>query len=137
MAKQKKRVSVHKKASSQRTKARTRIRSSKTAAKRASRGRPKKVAKRVGVPPKAKKQAGKVRALREASKKAVPRPTEPSTQPAEVRDETVIVDMIEEPLPGVVVVTEFETVRTRRVTPASLAEATEDFGIAEGQEEEE
>jgi hypothetical protein len=44
--------------------------------------------------------------------KVSPRRTEPSRQAAEATEETVIVDIIEEPVPGVVVVTEFEWVQT-------------------------
>jgi hypothetical protein len=53
----------------------------------------------------AKKQT-KARAKRAALKKAVPRPTEPSQLSGEALDETVIVDPIEEPGPGVVAITE-------------------------------
>ncbi len=137
MAKRKKRASAHKEAPSQRTKARTRGGSARRAgAKRVTKARAKTGAKRVALT-KTKKRASKARAIRAAAKKTVPRPTEPSTEPAEARDETVIVDMIEEPFPGVVVVTEFETVRTtRRERPASHPEAEEGFGVAERQGEE-
>ena len=101
MAKRKQRVLARKKTASKSGKARTKAKSG-----------PKKAAKRIAVKTKAKKQATKARAKRAASKKAVP-----PRQPAQAFDETVIFDIIEEPAPGVVVVTEFETVRTSR--PAS------------------
>jgi len=63
---------------------------------------------------KAKQQATKARAKSTAAKEATPRPTEPPRQPVEASDETIIFDIIEEPIPGVVVVTEFETVRTSK-----------------------
>jgi hypothetical protein len=47
-----------------------------------------------------------------APKKVGPRPTEPSTKAAEATEETIIVELVEEAIPGVVVVTEFESVRT-------------------------
>ena len=105
MAKQKKRALARKKTASKRGKVRTRGKSA-----------PRMTAKRDAVKTKAKKQATKARAKRAAPKKAAPR-TEPPRQPAQAFDETVIFDIIEEPVPGVVVVTEFETVRTSR--PAS------------------
>ena len=72
---------------------------------------------------KAKQRATKARAKHAAPKEAAPRPTEPPRQSAEAPDETVIFDIIEEPVPGVVVVTEFETVRTSRpATSSSQAE---------------
>src|SRR5664279_2113118 len=101
MAKRKQRVVARKKTASKSGKARTKAKSG-----------PKKAAKRIAVKTKAKKQATKARAKRAASKKAAPQ-----RQPAQAFDETVIFDIIEEPVPGVVVVTEFETVRTSR--PAS------------------
>ena len=103
MAKRKQRASARKKAASKRGKVRTK-------AKSASR----KAAKRVAVKTKAKKQATKARAKRAAPETAAPLPTEPSRQAAGASDDTVIVDIIEEPVPGVVVVTEFESVRTGR-----------------------
>ena len=123
-------------------KQRTLARKKKTAPKRGkartkSKSAPKKAAKRVAVKTKAKKQATKARAKRAASKKTAPRPTEPPRQPAEAPDETVIFDIVEEPVPGVVVVTEFETVRTSRPeTPTRQPEGGEGTGLAARKDEE-
>lgn len=109
MGKRKQRASARKKAASKRGKVRTKAKSA-----------PRKAAKRVAVKTKAKKLATKARAKRAAPEKAAPLPTEPSGQAAGAPDETVIIDIIEEPAPGVVVVTEFESVRTSRPeTPTS------------------
>lgn len=109
MAKRMQRALARKKTASKRGKVRTKAKSA-----------PRKAAKRVAVKTKPKKQATKARAKRAAPEKAAPRPTEPPRQAAEAPDETVIVDIIEEPVPGVVVVTEFESVRTNRPeTPTS------------------
>jgi hypothetical protein len=67
---------------------------------------------RVAAKTKAKKPGIKPRARQAALKKVGPRPSEPSTKAAEATEETVIVDIVEEAAPGVVVVTEFESVRT-------------------------
>jgi hypothetical protein len=123
-------------------KQRTLARKKKTAPKRGkartkSKSAPKKAAKRVAVKTKAKKQATKARAKRAASKKTAPRPTEPPRQPAEAPDETVIFDIVEEPVPGVVVVTEFETVRTSRpATPNRQPKGGEGSGLAAREDEE-
>ena len=131
MAKRKKRAVAPKTTASKRRKARTGAKSARTAAKRATaKTRAKKTAKRASVTPKAKKapkrpavkarakkQATKPRTKRATAKRAVQRPTEPSRRLPEAGDETVtvdIVDIVEEPVPGVVVVTEFESVRTTR-----------------------
>jgi hypothetical protein len=71
----------------------------------------KKTARRVAAKTKAKKPGIKPRA-RQAFKKVGPRPTEPSTKADEGTEETIIVDIVEQAVPGVVVVTEFESVRT-------------------------
>jgi hypothetical protein len=68
------------------------------------------VAVRGAVKPMAKKQRPSKIAARKAPRKA-PR------QVVEVPVEDTIIDMIEEPVPGVVVVTEYETIRT--ATPIS------------------
>jgi hypothetical protein len=83
---------------------------------------------------KTKRQAIKARVMRAAAKKAVPQPTEPLRQLTEPRDESVVVDLIEEPVPGVLVVTEFESVRFE--TPIPDLGAGESSGPAERQEEE-
>jgi hypothetical protein len=107
MAKRKQRVLARKKTASKSGKARTKAKSA-----------PKKAAKRITVKTKAKKRVTKAHVRPAAPKRAAPRAAEPPRQPALAPDETVIFDIIEEPVPGVVVVTEFETVRTSRpVTP--------------------
>jgi hypothetical protein len=121
MAKRKRRASARKKMAAKRGKARARIKSTR-----------RKVAKRAGRKTKAKKQATKPRAKRAAPKKVTPQSVEPPRRPAGATEETVIIDIIEEPAPGVVVVTEFESVQT--TTP--LPEGGEGFGPAEGKEEE-
>ena len=72
----------------------------------------KETARRVASKTKAKKLGIKPRARQAALKTVGPRPTDPSTKAAEATEETVIVDIVEEAVPGVVVVTEFESVRT-------------------------
>ena len=82
----------------------------------------KKTARRVAAKTKAKKLGTKPRARRAASKKVGPRPAEPSTKAAEATEKTVIVGVgettektivrVEEVVPGVVVVTGVEKVRT-------------------------
>lgn len=129
MAKRKKHTSAHKKGD-------TRGRSTRTAARPATKPRAKKVASRVAATAKTKNRASKARAMRAAARKSVPRSTKPSMPLAEPRGEAVIVDMIEEPLPGVVVVTEFEAVRTKPDAPVSKPGPTEGFDIAEDEEEE-
>ena len=121
MAKRKRRALGRKKTAAKRGKARARVKSTR-----------RKVAKRAGGKTKAKKQTIRPRAKRTAPKKTGPRPTEPPRQPAGATEETVIVDIIEEPAPGVVVVTEFASVQT--TTP--LPEGGEGSGLAEGKEEE-
>ena len=155
MAKRKQRALAPKKTALKRGQARTKVKSDprkaakrasaktragKTAKRAGSKAKAKKAAKRVAVKTKAKKQAIKARAKRAAPKKAAPRPTEPPRQPAEAPDETVvvdIVDIIEEPVPGVVIVTEFESVRTSRPeTSTPQSEGEEDFDLAEKEEDE-
>jgi hypothetical protein len=121
MAKRKRRAVAQKKAAAKRGKARARVKSTR-----------RKVAKRAGGKTKAKKRTIRPRAKRTAPKKTGPRPTEPPRQPAGATEEAVIVDIIEEPAPGVVVVTEFASVQT--TTP--LPKGGEGSGPAEGKEEE-
>jgi methionyl-tRNA synthetase len=78
----------------------------------------KKTARRVASKTKAKKLGIKPRA-RQASKKVGPRPTKSSRRAAAATEETVIVDIVEEPVPGVMVVTEFESVRTSELEAPS------------------
>ena len=75
--------------------------------------------------------------MRTAPKKATPPPSEAPTQLPEATDETVIVDIIDEPVPGVVVVTEFESIRiSRPETDTPQSEVEERSGLAERNEEE-
>ncbi len=89
---------------------RTTARKVKARRKLAKRG---KIAKRQAAkrPVKAKprRQTTKARPKRSVAKKAPITPTKPST----LQTETTIVDVIEEPVPGVVVVTECEETQTR------------------------
>jgi hypothetical protein len=106
MAKRKRRVVARKKTASKSRKVRTKAKSA-----------PKKAAKHTTVKTKAKKRVTKAHVKPAAPKRAATRAVEPPRQPPLAPDETVIFDIIEEPVPGVLVVTEFETVRTSR--PAS------------------
>ena len=115
MAKRKKQALARKATVSKRGKARTKKVSStprKAGKHTGAKARTKKAAHRVAAKTKAKKPGLKPRARRAAPKKVGPPATEPSGQAAEATEETVIVDIIEESVPGVVVVTEFESVRT-------------------------
>jgi hypothetical protein len=107
MAKVKKRVATRKK-SSKRGKASARP-ARKKAAKRT---KPKQAKSKVSGA--AKPMAKKQRPSKVAARKA---PTKPPRQVVEVPVEDTIIDVIEEPVPGVVVVTEYETIRT--ATPIS------------------
>ena len=119
MAKAKKRVATRKK-SSKRGKAsakparkkaakRTTPKKAKSRVRRAGRGAPKPTAK--------KKQPSKI-----VARKA-PR------QVAKVQVETTIIDVIEEPIPGVVIVTEYESVRTAPpLSPGRLPKRGEGTG---------
>jgi hypothetical protein len=116
MAKRKQRELAQKKTTSKRGKTRTKVNSAPKKSTKRTRAKTsaKKVAHRhaVKTKTKTKKQAIKPRARPVGPKKAAPQPTELSREPAEATDEAVIVDIIEEPVPGVVVITEFESVRT-------------------------
>ena len=107
MAKAKKRVATRKK-SSTRGKASARP-ARKKAAKRT---KPKQAKSKVSGA--AKPMAKKQRPSKVGARKA---PTKPPRQVVEVQVEDTIIDVIEEPVPGVVVVTEYETIRT--ATPIS------------------
>jgi hypothetical protein len=106
MAKRKQRAVARKKTAAKRGTARARVKSTR-----------RKVAKRASRKTKAKKQTTKPRAKRGVPKKVTPQSVEPPRQLAGATEETVIVDIIEEPAPGVVVVTEFESVRTTAPRP--------------------
>ena len=102
MAKAKKRVAARKK-SSNRKKASAKP-ARRNSAKRATSKKAKSKVRRAGMST-TKPAAKKKRPPKTAARKA-PR------QVAEVPVETTIIDVIEEPVPGVVVVTEYESVRT-------------------------
>jgi hypothetical protein len=114
MGKRKQRALAQKRTATKRGKAHTKVNSAprKSAKRTRAKASPKKAVKRVAVKTKAKKQAIKPRAGRAGHKKAAPQPTELAGQPAEATDESVIVDIIEEPVPGAMVDAEFESVRT-------------------------
>jgi hypothetical protein len=99
MAQRKKRAAVTGKAST-RGKARTR-----------SKPAPRIAAKRVAGAASSKKRTTKAKSKRAVAKKAAL--TRAAKQPDKSLAETVIVDVIEQPAPGVTVVTEFEEVRVR------------------------
>ena len=119
MAKQKRRASARKKTAAKRGKTCAQVKSTR-----------KKVAKRADRKTRAKKQTAKPRAKRATPKKATPQSVEPPRQPAGDTEEAVIVDIIEEPAPGVVVVTEFASVQ--KTTP--LPKGGKGFGL-DGAEE--
>jgi len=108
MAKRKERALAQKGPASKRGKAGKKVKSSP----RKSAKRTKKTAQRVAAKTKAKKLGTNPRARQAALKKVGPRPTEPSTKADEGTEETIIVDIVERAVPGLVVVTEFESVRT-------------------------
>jgi hypothetical protein len=118
MAKAKKRVAARKK-SSKRGKASAKPARKKTA-KRATPKRAKSKVRRAGMSA-TKRAAKKKRPPKTVAKKS---PRKAPRQVAEVPIETTIIDVIEEPVPGVVVVTEYESVRTG--TPVSPGGEPED-----------
>ena len=114
MAKRKERASAQKGTASKRGKAGKKVKSTprKSAKRSGTKVSAKKTAQRAAAKTRAKKPGIKPRARQAALKKVGPRPTDPSTKAAEATEETVIVDIVEEAVPGVVVVTEFVSVRT-------------------------
>ena len=113
MAKRKERALARKGTASKRGKAGKKVKSTprKSAKRTGAKASAKKTARRVASKTKTKKLGIKPRA-RQAFKKVGPRPTEPSTKADEGTEETIIVDIVERAVPGLVVVTEFESVRT-------------------------
>ena len=71
---------------------------------------------------KPKRQITKAKRKRSVAKESASKRPMTPTQPSTLETETTIVDVIEEPVPGVVVVTEFEETHTRR------PETTKQFG---------
>ena len=121
MAKRKERALARKGTASKRGKAGKKVKSAprKSAKRTGAKATPTKAVRRVATKTKAKKLGIKPRARQAALKKVGPRPTEPSTKAAEATEETVIIDIVEEAVPGVVVVTEFESVRTSGLDASS------------------
>ena len=113
MAKRKERALAKKGTASKRGKAGKKVKSTprKSAKRTGAKVSAKKTAQRVAAKTRAKKLGTKPRA-RQAFKKVGPRPTEPSTKADEGTEETIVVDIVEQAVPGVVVVTDFESVRT-------------------------
>lgn len=130
MANRKQRALARKRTASKRRKAHTRLKSSpRKAAKQAIRKMTSK--KRVAVKAKARQRATRLQAEGVAPQKTA-RPIEPPRQLAEATEETLIVDIIDEPVPGVVVVTEFESVRTSKPqAPTAQPEGGEGSNLAE------
>jgi hypothetical protein len=114
MAKRKERALAQKGTASKRGKAGKKVKSAprKSAKRTRANVSAKKTARGVASKTKAKKPGIKPRARQAAPKKVDPRPTKSSRRAAAATEETVIVDIVEEAVPGVVVVTEFESVRT-------------------------
>jgi hypothetical protein len=112
MAKRKERALARKGTASKRGKAGKKVKSAPRKSTKRTRAKvsAKKTAQRVAAKTKARKPGIKPRV---APKKVGPRPTKSSRRPAAPTEETVIVDIVEQAVPGVVVVTEFESVRTR------------------------
>jgi hypothetical protein len=126
MARQKRRVAARKKVSKRsKSKARAKPVAKKTA-KRATAKKAKKRVAKSGRAVKAKKRAarpGRAVKAKKVARKAGKRKT-PQTRQAAPQMETVIIDVIEEPVPGVTMVTEYEAVQMRR--PASRIEEPEE-----------
>ena len=114
MAKRKVKALARKGTASKRGKVGKKVKSAprKSAKRTGAKVSAKKTAQRVAAKTKAKRPGTKPRARQVAPKKVGPRPTKSSRRAAAATAETVIVDIVEEAVPGVVVVTEFESVRT-------------------------
>jgi RNA polymerase primary sigma factor len=109
MAKRKERALAKKGMASKRGKTGKKV---KSTPRKSAKTSAKKTAQRAAAKTKARKPGIKPRARQVAPKKVSPRPTKSSRRAAAATEETVIVDIVEEAVPGVVVVTEFESVRT-------------------------
>ena len=121
MAKRKERALAQKGPASKRGKAGKKVKSSprKSAKRTGAKVGAKKTGQRVAAKTKAKRPGTKPRARQVAPKKVGPRPTKSSRRAAAATEETVIVDIVEEAVPGVVVVTEFESGRTSELEAPS------------------
>jgi len=105
MAKRKERALAQKGPASKRGKAGKKVKSSprKSAKRTGAKVSAKKTAQRVAAKTKAKKLGTKSRARQAASKKVGPRPTKSPRRAAAATEKTVIVDIVEQAVPGVVV----------------------------------
>ena len=114
MAKRKVKALARKGTASKRGKVGKKVKSAprKSAKRTGAKVSAKKTAQRVAAKTKAKRPGTKPRARQVAPKKVGPRPTKSSRRAAAVTEETVVVDIVEPAVPGVVVVTEFKSVRT-------------------------
>jgi hypothetical protein len=132
MAKRKERPLVRKGTAPKRGKVGKKVKSAprKSAKRTGAKASATKAAQRGAAKTKAKKPGTKPRARQAALKKVGPRPAEPSTKAAEATEKAVIVK-VEEAVPGVVVVTEFESVRTSGVdAPGPRPEGEESPDLA-------
>ena len=84
---------------------------------------------------KPKRPITKAKPKRSVAKKSASRPPMTPTQPSALQTETTIVDVIEEPVPGVVVVTEFEETHTRRPDTTKQLGGDRTAGRPESEEE--
>jgi hypothetical protein len=84
---------------------------------------------------KPKRKVSKAKPTRSVAKKSASRPPMTPTQPSTLQTETTIVDVIEEPVPGVVVVTEFEETHTRRPDTTEQLGGDRTAGRPESEEE--
>ena len=121
MAKRKVKALARKGTASKRGKVGKKVKSAprKSAKRTGAKVSAKKTAQRVAAKTKAKKPGTKPRARQVAPKKVGPRPTKSSRRAAAATEETVVIDIVEEAVPGVVVVTEFESVRTSGLDASS------------------
>jgi hypothetical protein len=121
MAKRSKRTTARK------VKARRRLAKKAKAAKRQA-------TKRL-VKAKPKWQITKARPKRSVAKESASRRPMTPTEPSTLQSETTIVDMIEEPVPGVVIVTEFEERHRRRSDTTKQLGGHRTAGRPESEEE--
>ena len=110
-----------------------RVKASRKAPKRAKTTK-RKAAKRL-VKANPKRQTAKAKPKRSGAKKSASRRPITPTQPSTLQTETTIVDVIEEPVPGVVVVTEFVETHTRRPDTMNQLGVDRSVGRPESEEE--
>ena len=82
-------------------------------ARKASKSSRRKAVKRAVAKPTPRKRLAEVRPKRARAKKVVRKTARPVKPPRTLTVETVVVDVIEEPVPGVITVTEFEETEVR------------------------